>query len=95
MDRPQLVDGAGSVLIDGSTPTGKTLVMMAPGDVVRTMVSASNYCGPAASPPVSVAFVMSGGGRIVATPFSPTDATVPPCNGAGSRSSISMHPWAP
>ena len=94
MDRPQLVDGAGSVLIDGPTPTSKTLVTVAPGDVVKTMVSASNYCGPAASPPVSVAFVLSGGGRIVATPFSPTDATVPPCNGAGSRASISMHPWA-
>ena len=93
MDRPQLVDGAGSVLIDGSTPTSKTLVTVAPGDVVKTMVSASNYCGPAASAPVSVAFVFSGGGRIVATPFSPTDTTVPPCNGAGSRASISMHPW--
>jgi hypothetical protein len=94
MDRPQLVDGKGSVLIDGPTPTGKTLVTIAPGDVVTTMVSASNYCGPAASPPVSVAFVLSGGGRIVATPLSSTDATVPPCNGAGSRSTISMHPWA-
>jgi hypothetical protein len=31
----------------------------------------------------------------VAAPVSPTDTTVPPCNGAGSAASISMHPWAP
>ena len=46
-------------------------------------------------PPVSVAFVLTGGGRIVATPFSPTDATLPPCNGApGSAGDIEMQPWA-
>ena len=88
MDKPQLVDGTGSVLIDGSTPTGKTRITVAPGDVVKTLVDASNYCGPAPAPPVSVAFVLSGGGRIVATPFSATDATIPPCNGAGSPASI-------
>lgn len=92
--RPQLVDGTGAVLIDGVTPTSKALVTVAPGDVVKTLVSDSNYCGPDPIPPVSVAFVLGGGGRIVATPFSPTDATVPPCNGAGSGSSIGMHPWA-
>ena len=88
------MDGAGSVLIDGPNPTAKTLITVAPGDVVTTQVSDSNYCGPAPSPPVSVAFVLGGGGRVVATPFSPTDATVPPCNGPGSAASISMHPWA-
>ena len=92
--RPRLVDGAGAVLIDGVAPTSKTLVTVAPGDVVKTMVSDSNYCGQVPIPPVSVAFVLDGGGRIVATPFSPTDATVPPCNGAGSGASIGMHPWA-
>jgi len=94
MDKPQLVDGKGAVLIDGSTPTSKALVTVAPGDVLKTLVEDSNYCGPDPMPPVSVAFVQSGGGRIVATPFSPTDATVPPCNGPGSPASIDMHPWA-
>lgn len=94
MDKPQLVDGKGSVLIDGSTPTSKALLTVAPGDVLKTLVSDSNYCGPNPMPPVSVAFVQSGGGRIVATPFSPTDATVPPCNGPGSGAAIDMHPWA-
>ena len=94
MDKPQLVDGKGSVLIDGSTPTSKALITVAPGDVLNTLVEDSNYCGPNPMPPVSVAFVQSGGGRIMATPFSPTDATVPPCNGPGSGASIDMHPWA-
>ncbi|MFL5720979.1 MAG: DUF4232 domain-containing protein [Chloroflexota bacterium] len=94
LERPQLVDGTGSVLIDGSAPKSSTVVIIAPGDVVTTQVSDTNYCGPAPSPPVTVAFVLSAGDRIVATPFSPTDATVPPCNGPGSPSSISMHPWA-
>src|SRR4051794_7905050 len=94
VERPQLVDATGSVLIDGSAPKSSTVVTIAPGDVVTTQVSDTNYCGPAPSPPVTVAFVLSAGDRIVATPFSPTDATVPPCNGPGSPSSISMHPWA-
>ncbi|MFL5717957.1 MAG: DUF4232 domain-containing protein [Chloroflexota bacterium] len=94
LERPQLVDGTGSVLIDGSAPKSSTVVIIAPGDVVTTQVSDTNYCGPAPSPPVTVAFVLSAGDRIVATPFSPTDATVPPCNGPASPSSISMHPWA-
>jgi len=94
MDKPQLVDGTGSVLIDGVNPTSTTRVSVTPGGVVTTQVDASNYCGPAPAPPVSVAFVLTDGGRIVATPFSPTDATIPPCNGPGSPASISMHPWA-
>jgi hypothetical protein len=94
LEQPQLLDGTGSVLIEGVAPKSTTLVTIAPAGVVRTQVSDTNYCGPAPVPPVTVAFVLTGGSRIVATPFTPTDATVPPCNGAGSPSSISMHPWA-
>jgi hypothetical protein len=94
LDKPQLVDGKGSVLIDGQTPSSTAVVTVAPGDVVTTLVQDNNYCGPNPAPPVSVAFVQSGGGRFVATPVSPTDTTVPPCNGAGQPASIDMHPWA-
>jgi hypothetical protein len=94
MDKPQLVDGKGSVLIDGQTPSSTAVVTLAPGDVVTTLVEDSNYCGPNPAPPVSVAFVQSGGGRFVATAVSPTDTTVPPCNGPGQPASIAMHPWA-
>jgi hypothetical protein len=94
LERPQLVDGTGSVLIEGAAPKGTTLVTLAPADLVTTQVSDTNYCGPAASPPVTVAFVLDTGDRVIATPFAPGDATVPPCNGPESPSSISMHPWA-
>jgi hypothetical protein len=95
MDKPQLVDGKGSVLIDGTNPPASALITMAPGDVLKTLVEASNYCGPTPVAPVSVAFV-SGASRIEASPLSPTDETgVPPCLGAaGSAGTIAMHPWA-
>jgi hypothetical protein len=95
MARPQLVDGKGSVLIDGPTPGASATLVVAPGGVLRTLAQASNYCGPNPVAPVSIAFVLTDGGRITATPFSAHDATVPPCNGPGQPGSISMHPWAP
>ena len=94
MMRPQLVDGRGSVLIDGAEPRTSAEKAFAPGAVVTTLVQASNYCGPDPVAPVSIAFVVPEG-RIVATPVSPTDLTLPPCNGApDSPGSIEMHPWA-
>lgn len=96
MARPQLVDGLGSVLIDGTSPSTSRFLTVTPGSVLTTLVQDGNYCGPAPVAPVSVAFVLSGGGRIVATPVSPTDATVPPCLGAaGSAGDIAMQPWVP
>jgi hypothetical protein len=95
MARPQLVNARGSVLIDGSTPKGSETLRLGPGDVVKTLVLASNYCGPAPEPPVSVGFVTSYDAVFVATPVSPTDATLPPCNGSpGSAGTIEMQPWA-
>jgi hypothetical protein len=94
--KPQLLDGNGEVLIDGSSPTSSAMIELAPGAVLRTLVQAGNYCGPDPAPPVSVAFVLSDGGSIVADPVSPTDVTVPPCLGpSGSAGTIEMQPWAP
>jgi hypothetical protein len=93
---PQLLDGNGEVLIDGSSPTSSAMIEVAPGAVLRTLVQTGNYCGPDPAPPVSVAFVLGDGGSIVADPVSPTDATVPPCLGpSGSAGTIEMQPWAP
>jgi hypothetical protein len=93
--RPQLVDGNGDVLIDGTSPVGSSLSLK-PGGKATTLVDADNYCGPAPLAPVSVAFVMGGPDqRLIAAPVSPKDATVPPCNGPGAPASIEMHPWAP
>ena len=95
MAKPQLVDGRGSILIDGTRPSTTGSLSVAPGGLLKTLVQDGNYCGPAPVPPVTVAFVLTGGGRIVATPVSPTDATLPPCNSApGSAGDIEMQPWA-
>ena len=94
--RPQLVDGDGSVLINGASPSPSTLILLDPGDVLSTLVQAGNYCGPDPAPPVSVAFIYGDGDSIVATPLTPTDVTLPPCLGAsGSAGTIEMQPWAP
>jgi hypothetical protein len=94
--RPQLVDGNRSILIDGAAPAGSDpFLTVAPGGVLKTLVQDGNYCGPAPVAPVSVAFVLADGSHLLATPFSPTDATVPPCLGSGSKADIEMHPWAP
>ncbi len=98
LDRPQLVDGHGSVLIDGAAPaTSATLTLLA-GAVLKTSVDAANYCGPTPVAPVSLAFVFPGGSvRFVATALAPTDTSgLPPCLGSpGSAGTISMQAWAP
>ena len=72
------------------------ILTIRPGEVLKTLVQTGNYCGPAPVAPVTVAFVMADGGRIIASPLTPADTTVPPCNGAvGSAGTIAMHPWAP
>jgi hypothetical protein len=95
MERPQLVDGQGKVLINGAAPGASATLTMAPGGVLKTEIEDSNYCGAAPKAPVTVAFVLNDGRKIVAAPLSPTDVTVPPCNGAGQPAQISMKPWAP
>jgi len=95
--QPQLVDGAGNVLIDSPPPSASAELTMAAGGVLTTMVQDGNYCGPDPVAPVSVAFVLPGGaGRVVATALSPTDTSgLPPCLGPGSPGDIEMQSWAP
>jgi hypothetical protein len=93
-NHPQLVDGRG-VLIDGRDPATTPVLTLEPGATVTTIVSAANYCGAPPVPPVSVAFVLGDGRRIVAEPAEASDEAVPPCNGPGQPGTIEMHPWAP
>ncbi|MBI3751655.1 MAG: DUF4232 domain-containing protein [Chloroflexi bacterium] len=96
IERPQLVDGAGTVLIDGDDPSHPGSVEIAAGARVTTEVDDANYCGPAAVAPVSVAFVFSNGDRLVAAAKSPTDMSgLPDCLGPGGPGLVQMHPWAP
>ena len=95
MAKPQLVNGSGEVLIEGSAPARTTTIRFTPGEVVTTLVRTSNYCRPAPQPPVTVDFLTSYDALFVATPLSPTDTTLPPCNGTpGSAGTIEMQPWA-
>ena len=73
-----------------------SLMRIGPGDVLRTVVSVRNYCGPAPKAPVSVAF-RNGSNVVAAKPVSSTDLSgVPPCGGyTGSKDDVKMAPWAP
>lgn len=96
LDQPQLVEGHGAVLINGSTPAASALTLFPAGGVRKALVQDANYCGSAPAAPVSVAFVLpDGAGRVVALPVSPTDLTgLPGCLGApGSAGDIEMQPW--
>ena len=98
MAQPQLVESHGAVLINGAVPATSALLTVGAGGLLKTLVQAGNYCGPAPAAPVTVAFVLTGStGRVVALPFSATDTSgVPPCLGApGSAGNMEMHPWAP
>jgi hypothetical protein len=97
-DRPQLVGGDGTVLIDGIVDSSLQLRTLAAGQTVSTLVQDGDYCGATPVAPVTVAFVLSSGaGRVVAAPVSSTDTEgVPPCNSTiGSAGTIEMHNWAP
>jgi hypothetical protein len=96
LDRPQLVDGVDTVLIDGTPPTSTAQVTIAAGGTLHTLVQDGNYCGTGPIVPVTVAFVLpDGAGRIVAAPLTPEDSSgVPPCNGPGAPADIEMQPWS-
>lgn len=100
----ELVDATGRVLIDSASagPSGQPHVApadprfeLAPGGHVRTQVQASNYCGPAPSLPIDIAFTLpSGDGRFVAIPGTGVSSAeaVPPCLGA-TGANIAMNGW--
>ena len=90
--KPQLIDGASRVLIDGRPDGVPTTV--GPHAVLTTLVDADNYCGAAPTAPVTIGFVITGRSRVDATPAWANDTTVPPCLGAGEPSRLEMHPWA-
>lgn len=94
LDRPQLIDGTSKILIDGTTPPASGVIPLAPGARATTLVEVSNDCGSTPVAPVRVAFVPRDGQRFIAAPPTPTDATVPPCNGPGQPAVIGMQPWA-
>ena len=92
--RVQLVDGGGTVLIDSGPSPSNALVTVPPGGRTTALVAVGNWCGPEPQAPISVAFAFSSGDRLVADPVSPTDLTLPPCNGPTAPATIAMQPWS-
>jgi hypothetical protein len=94
LPRVLLVDGGGNVLIDSGRSASNEVMTVPPGGLATTLVAVGNWCGPTPQPPISVAFAFTSGDRLVAAPVSPTDLTLPPCNGEAAPATISMHPWS-
>jgi hypothetical protein len=99
VSQPRLVDASGGDLIVGATGSGREVIEIGARDVLRTLVEASNYCGPAPEAPVTVLFRQENGiardsGIYVATALTPNDLSgIPPCNGPNQPGSIQMQPW--
>ncbi len=93
LPRVQLVDGAASVLIDSGPSPSDGIATLAPGASVTSLVAVGNWCGAVPQAPISLRFVFSSGEWLLAAPVSPTDVTLPPCNGPSLPASISMRPW--
>ncbi len=91
---PQLVDGRGTVLAQGTGKPGGHELTLKPGDVLNSQVDVTNVCKAPVVAPVTIAYDLGGGVRVVSKAQSPTDTTVPPCNGPGQPADISQHPWA-
>jgi hypothetical protein len=93
--RPELVDGGGTIRIEGPVPVDVGTMEIRSGKPLTTLVAAGNDCLPPPTSPVSVAFILDDGSRLVAAPLGAGDLTTPPCLGAGEPASISMQPWSP
>ncbi len=90
--KPQLLDGHGNVLVDG-TVVGAAATIGASA-TLTSLVSVSNYCGPTPAPPVTIGLVLTGRTRLTLTPPNANDISVPPCNGPGAPGHMEMHPWS-
>jgi hypothetical protein len=92
--RPELVDGSGSLRIEGAPVQDAGTLTLSNGESLETLVEVANDCGPDPVAPVTIAFVLDTGDRVVATPLSPDDTTTAPCNGDTVPPSIQMRPWS-
>ncbi len=92
---PPSVTRTASVPVATATATPAPDLALEPGDTLRTQVAASDYCGPAASPPIGIVLVLpAAGGSVAAVPadgVSSSDA-VPPCLGI-TGGHIAMNGW--
>jgi hypothetical protein len=90
----RLIDGGGRVLAQILNPDSGSTIELATGATVTTLASVANVCGQPPTPPVTIQLDLGRKGVVTARPLSPTDATVPPCNGPSQPSEMSIHPWS-
>ena len=90
----ELVDGSGRVLARTAATLGPRSVRLAPGASMHTMASVSNVCGEPPVAPVTIRLDFGDGRIVSAKPVSPDDTTVPPCNGPGQPSDMSIQAWS-
>ncbi len=90
----RLIDASGRVLAQVVNPDNGDRIELAVGDVVSTAASVSNVCGNPPKAPITIQLDLGPKGVVTARPFSPTDGTVPPCNGPTQPSDMSIHPWS-
>jgi hypothetical protein len=93
--QPQLLDAGGAGLIIGAPVTTSPTLSIPSNGHLRTMVEVGNYCGPTPVAPVTVAFVLSDGTQILATPDAHAGDVdgVPPCMGSTQPATIQMQAW--
>lgn len=93
--RATLLDGSGAILATGPAAAPGKPIEIQPGARLSTLVDVANVCAVAPVAPVTVALDLGDDRRIVATPSSPTDLTLPPCNGSSRPADIQVQPWSP
>jgi uncharacterized protein DUF4232 len=89
---PSLVDHAGTVFAHDPNHPKVAAVELGAGKTTTTLVEVGNVCKTGPVAPVTLSFQLAGG-DLVADPASPTDTTLPPCNGPGQPAVILMKPW--
>jgi hypothetical protein len=90
----RLIDASGRVLAQVVNPDNGDRIELAVGDIASTASSVSNVCGEPPKAPITIQLDLGPKGVVTARPLSPTDATVPPCNGPTQPSDMSIHPWS-
>jgi hypothetical protein len=90
----RLIDASGRVLAQVVNPDTGDRIELAVGDIASTAASVANVCGQPPKAPITIQLDLGAKGVVTARPFSPTDATVPPCNGPTQPSDMSIHPWS-
>jgi len=88
----RLVDGTNQVLAGPGAPASSSSITVQPAEKLSTLVQVSNVCVASPTAPVTLEFQI-GTDWLRAKPVSPTDNTVPPCNGPGQPAEIQMQAW--